>query len=270
MHVQAEDISRSLNGRRARRGWMARCPAHDDRNPSLSIRQVDGIVLVHCFSGCSQRAVIAVLAHRGLWPSGNRRKEQHKIAVSPSAAADYKAQARTGEALRRWRETGPLSDLAKRYFQQHRKLDVAGLYLDHAVRWHEHYKVVISLMTDPVTNEPTGIHRTFLDVDGAKLNRKMLGRQGVVRLSPDDAVSAGLGIAEGIEDALAVMLSGWRPVWAATSADGIAKLPVLAGIQALTIFADADAAGLQAAENCRDRWRAAGREVVIAAPGAAI
>jgi hypothetical protein len=160
--------------------------------------------------------------------------------------------------------------LAKRYFRHHRKLDVAGLYLDHAVRWHERYKAVISLMTDPVTGEPAGIHRTFVDANGAKLNRKMLGRQGVVRLSPDDAVSAGLGIAEGIEDALAVMLSGWRPVWAATSAGVIAKLPVLAGIQALTIFADADAAGLQAAENCRDRWRAAGREVVIAAPGASI
>ena len=76
----------------------------------------------------------------------------------------------------------------------------------------------------------------------------MLGPQGVVRLSPDEAVTIGLGVTEGIEDAIAVMLSAWQPVWAATSAGGISKLPVLAGVQALTLFADADTAGLQAAE----------------------
>ena len=86
----------------------------------------------------------------------------------------------------------------------------------------------------------------------------MLGPQGVVRLSPDVAVTTGLGVSEGIEDGIAVMLSAWQPVWAATSAGAISKLPVLAGVQALTIFADADAAGLHAAETCRDRWRAAG------------
>jgi hypothetical protein len=34
--------------------WIARCPAHDDRNPSLAIREVDdGILLLKCFGGCS-------------------------------------------------------------------------------------------------------------------------------------------------------------------------------------------------------------------------
>jgi len=33
--------------------WSARCPAHDDRGPSLSIKEVsDGRVLLHCFAGC--------------------------------------------------------------------------------------------------------------------------------------------------------------------------------------------------------------------------
>ena len=61
-------------------------------------------------------------------------------------------------------------------------------------------------MTDPVTNEPTGIHRTFLNPDGKKIERKMLGRQGVVRVTPDEDVTYGLGIAEGVEDAIAVAL----------------------------------------------------------------
>ena len=33
--------------------WMARCPAHGDKNPSLSLRETtDGRILLHCFSGC--------------------------------------------------------------------------------------------------------------------------------------------------------------------------------------------------------------------------
>lgn len=40
-------------------GWMARCPAHDDRSPSLSISEGDdGRVLLHCFGGCSAHDVL--------------------------------------------------------------------------------------------------------------------------------------------------------------------------------------------------------------------
>ena len=44
---------------------MACCPAHDDRNPSLSVRRApDGRVLVHCFAGCTLDAVLAALGLR--------------------------------------------------------------------------------------------------------------------------------------------------------------------------------------------------------------
>jgi hypothetical protein len=41
--------------------WMARCPAHNDGRASLSIRDTDGRVLVHCFAGCDTRAVLGAL-----------------------------------------------------------------------------------------------------------------------------------------------------------------------------------------------------------------
>lgn len=42
--------------------WSARCPAHKDRSPSLSIREVDdGRILLHCFSGCGVDAIVAAL-----------------------------------------------------------------------------------------------------------------------------------------------------------------------------------------------------------------
>ncbi len=39
------------------------------------------------------------------------------------------------------------------------------------------------------------------------------------------------------------------------------RLPILPGVEALTILADHDPAGLRAADACADRWRRAGREV---------
>ncbi|MCB1779250.1 MAG: DNA primase [Candidatus Competibacteraceae bacterium] len=51
--------------------WIARCPAHDDRSPSLTIRELeDGRVLVHCFTGCPAGDVLAALglAFSDLYP----------------------------------------------------------------------------------------------------------------------------------------------------------------------------------------------------------
>lgn len=42
--------------------YQARCPAHDDRGPSLSIRELDdGRVLVHCFAGCDVHSVLSAV-----------------------------------------------------------------------------------------------------------------------------------------------------------------------------------------------------------------
>ncbi len=57
---------------------MARCPAHDDRNPSLAIRDHDGRVLVHCHAGCAQADVVNALRARGLW-------EQAELTTAPTA-----------------------------------------------------------------------------------------------------------------------------------------------------------------------------------------
>ena len=39
----------------------AQCPAHDDRNPSLSVTSIEGSVLLHCFAGCDYTDVLAAL-----------------------------------------------------------------------------------------------------------------------------------------------------------------------------------------------------------------
>lgn len=135
---------------------------------------------------------------------------------------------------------------------------------------------LVALMTAAETNEVCGAHVTYLRDDGrgkaaGDKAKVMLGAAGVVRLVPDDEVALGLGLAEGIETALAVIQrGGWAPVWAATSAGAIRRFPVLPGIEALTVFADADAsgAGTDAARDCCRRWAEAGREARILVPPA--
>lgn len=51
-----------LNPKKTRDGWQCRCPAHDDRTPSLSIKDGDeGCVLLHCHAGCSIDSICAAL-----------------------------------------------------------------------------------------------------------------------------------------------------------------------------------------------------------------
>jgi hypothetical protein len=52
-----EKCKRTGNG-----SWVACCPAHGDKHPSLTIRETeDGRVLVHCFAGCDVEQVIGAV-----------------------------------------------------------------------------------------------------------------------------------------------------------------------------------------------------------------
>jgi putative DNA primase/helicase len=62
--LKAAMIAKALGGRKVGGGWMARCPAHHDRDPSRK-------VLVRCHAGCTQKRVITVLQSRGLWPQSD-------------------------------------------------------------------------------------------------------------------------------------------------------------------------------------------------------
>jgi hypothetical protein len=42
--------------------WLMRCSVHEDRSPSVSVRELpDGRVLVHCFAGCSVEDILAAV-----------------------------------------------------------------------------------------------------------------------------------------------------------------------------------------------------------------
>jgi hypothetical protein len=57
-----ELLDRLERVRKTRRGWTARCPAHEDRNPSLSVAEGDdGRVLLRCWTGCTVDKITAAL-----------------------------------------------------------------------------------------------------------------------------------------------------------------------------------------------------------------
>lgn len=94
------DILPRLKGvKRMKAGhWMARCCAHDDKKPSLSISEVSGRVLLHCFSGCSYESLLAAL---GLQNGGH----SPRFVPSPRKAIPDKPPDLTGLWERWSRET---------------------------------------------------------------------------------------------------------------------------------------------------------------------
>ncbi len=56
-----ELLARLDHVRPVKDGWIARCPSHDDRNPSLSVSERDGRILLHCHAGCETGAILAAL-----------------------------------------------------------------------------------------------------------------------------------------------------------------------------------------------------------------
>ena len=60
--MNAQDILDRLEKVTGSKGkWMACCPAHQDKSPSLAVTETDDRVLVHCFSGCDTQDVTAAI-----------------------------------------------------------------------------------------------------------------------------------------------------------------------------------------------------------------
>ena len=276
--MTAETIAKALGGHRAGATWMARCPAHEDREPSLSISSgKDGKVLVRCHAGCEQRDVIAVLRERGLWETSGRelgrftRHHQRRIPDEPDADALRRREA----ALAIWQASQAVAGTPVAIYLGSRGLDLPA---SPTLRFHAGLKhpsggvwpAMVALVTHGTTESPIAIHRTFLARDGngkAPLDpaKMMLGpcRGGVVRLAEPGGV---LMVGEGIETCLAAMQATGNPVWAALSTSGLWSLDLPREVRDVIVLADGDEPGEAAAQDCARRWQRQGRRVRIARP----
>lgn len=61
--------------------WQARCPAHEDRSPSLSVTETtDGTILIKCWAGCSAFEIVEAvgLELKDLFPQNNIHRQPQR------------------------------------------------------------------------------------------------------------------------------------------------------------------------------------------------
>jgi putative DNA primase/helicase len=273
--MKAETIARALGGRKAGGGWMARCPAHDDHTPSLSIRDAGGKVLVRCHAGCDQERLIATLRSRGLWTENGTRRFMRPAPRAATSQPDRDDAERSKAALAIWQSAiSADGSLVETYLASRGLHDPPPPTLRfHAGLKHPSggiWPAMVALVTNGADGTPLAIHRTFLARDGggkAPVDRQkmMLGpcRGGAVRLAgPGDVLMVG----EGIETCLAAMQAIGKSAWAALSTSGLRALDLPDDVRDVIVLADGDAPGEASARNCAWRWKREGRRVRIARP----
>jgi hypothetical protein len=246
--------------------------------------------------------VEAVLALTGGGPGGRReptpeeiaaREAQEKQRLEETAAKAEKNNRRAAEIIARLQPV--IGTPGEAHLREARRIDVESptirqvLHAVDTLGWSErtyfhqpdpdqplrelhaqYLGAIIAILTDPVTAERTGgITRTFVH-QGRKIGKAIslggAGRPGIVRLSPDDEVLKGLHLCEGLESAMAAMAMGFVPMWAAGSTSQMAGFPVIDGVEALTVIADNDEAGLKAGRQVCQRWANAGRKAAMKTP----
>lgn len=195
----------------------------------------------------------------GLPPIADEKTETPKFKPAPNPEIERRKKL---EAF--WKEAVPLEKLpetnpVKRYLAQrglvrgrktfseelrsHPLLDYWETQVGDALQ-HERWPAMVARVTD-ADGRLVSLHRTYLTQEGEKApvsaQKKLAasaGENGLIRLFPAGKT---LGIAEGIETAIAAMLLFDVPVWSAVCANGFAKIDRLPeGVEKLMIFGDND------------------------------
>jgi hypothetical protein len=182
--------------------------------------------------------------------------------------------------LRLWKDARPIAGtLAARYLSKTRGIDLAALpaEINAVLRFHARcpfgpgtrHPCLLALLRDAATDAIAGIHRIALTADARKIERRMLGRTGAVKLWP---AGSQLVVGEGIETVLAAATrirhrgTPLQPAWSMVSSHALGRLPVIPSVERLIILVDHDEAGLTASGTCMDRWIRAGRGVIRLKP----
>lgn len=281
-------LARALGGDVVGAQVLAPGPGHSRKDRSLSVRPApsapDGFV-VHSHCGDDWQACRDHVAERlGIRREFDARRLDpavaHRRVERPEptpAPVDDDVSQRIAAALRIWDEARDPRGSAVEAYLRSRALGLEDGMAGAVLRFHPALRfegatapAMVALYRDVRSDEPCGIHRTFLGPGGRKLGRKMLGRAkaAAIKLDADDTVSLGLTIGEGIETVLSGRIAGFRPGWAQGSAGAISDFPVLPGIDCLTILGETDDCGAneKAGQACARRWLDAGAEVQIIRP----
>lgn len=288
MMLSLHEIARAVRGHVAGRQVLAPGPNHSHRDRSLSIRlsegSADGFV-VHSHSGddwreCRDHVADALGLPRDRW---REQREPNGEEVEKRLAARRRAEGRErAEMARRrrfaavmWREAGDPRGTPVEAYLNSRGLRLEVDVANRAIRFHPrcpwgsgHAPAMVAAMRCARTGAFVGLHRTALDREARKLGRKMYGAAGAIMLDAADTVTTALAVGEGIESVLAGRQLGIGPAWALGSTSLISTLPVLPGVQTLTLLVENDENGAseRAGDAVSARWHEAGRTIDLLKP----
>lgn len=270
LESQGANLCRQLGGTWRNDRGLCLCPAHDDHNPSLSIRVGNEALLFKCFAGCDTIDVLRAIRRLHL------ALPERPISASPRKLhIDWP---RPGPSLRVWDASASIADTPAQAYLVSRFL---------LLPWHDlRYNARTPLgRGNTVVFRPAmiaairegrrivAVHRTFLDPTTALKAgdladpRLMLGRpgRGAVQLA---AATTVLGLAEGIETALAAMRLHRIPVWATLGTERAAHILLPSRLERLVLLFDRDDAGWKANRRARLAYERPGLEIISPWPPA--
>lgn len=274
-------LSRLRAVRRAGGGYAALCPAHADQNPSLSIREGEGRILLHCHAGCDYRSILRALELESAIPLPRTSIRQWPLLPPEDDSS------RIEHARRLWREAKPLAGTPAQAYLEGRGIRLPSwppTLRFHPACPHPSGKRLPALIAAICRHREgklrlRAVHRIYLAPDGRKAavepRKAALGavKGSAVYLSRPAAT---LAVAEGVEDALAVMVmcqgdprfEGWSYA-AAVSAANLPALKLPPEVRTVIVAADADEPGREAAIKAACRFIREGKDARIAYPPAA-
>lgn len=287
-------IAKALGGVVSSGQVMAPGPGHRPHDRSMAVKIGEGgNLIVHSHAGDDAMTCKAYVEQKlGIvWQPERDEGNGAAQAIARMQARASKANGHNGNgpephqpvdnrqtyALRLWAEAvDPRGTIVETYLAS-RRLDLPDGVAMSAIRFHPscpfgpgvRLPCMVAAMRSIETGAVVAIHRTALTEDGRKIDRKMLGPAdgAAIMLGELDAERGALTIGEGVESALSGLSMGYAPAWAMGTAGGIGKLPVLHGVDSLTILGERDGgASAKAIRQVGCAWREAEREVFIALP----
>lgn len=264
----AKEVVKRLKGTWHGSYGKARCPAHNDPSPSLSITPGRSAVLFHCFAGCTQAAIMDALSSQGGYVRPTERD------TAPPERRDL-----TPLARELWSKALPLPGTPAQLYLENRRIghSTIGRYDPAAVTYEGGKRLRLPALLLPIIErrQLAALARVFVDGNGNKHPRlvdpkRTLGdpRAGAIPIGQIEGDH--LNLAEGFEDAESVIAKFGLPgCWSVSGIEFYARVHIPDHIRTLTIYSQHGKAARAGIEKAEPHLTAKGRriEVILPPPG---
>jgi hypothetical protein len=250
--ADAATIAHALGGKRNGDGFLCRCPVphhgkrRGDCNPSLSVRDDDRQLLVHCFANCDPLDVLDALRRRGLLEKGDERHWMRRGRTMPPSPDSHESDP---AALAIWNAAASAENSIVEVYLRSRNIALtvpSSLRYGSFIRTAGHSIPTMVAAIQSRAGKIVAVQSTFLTRRGSKaliptprITTGIVGT-GAVRFAKSEDV---LGLTEGIETALSAQQLTGVPTWACLGASRMHRVAIPDHVRELHLFGDNDDPG---------------------------